>query len=119
MITQQIFIEGYSVEVDIGIHDFERETRQQILIDIEMDVEFEPSELKDEIGSVLDYDFLRQEISNLVEGRRFDLQETLCLEIVEMIAAKPTVLAAVVSTRKPDVYPDCQSVGVRLRYRRD
>jgi dihydroneopterin aldolase len=40
------------------------------------------------------------------------LQETLCDDVLDQLLAHPGVLAARVATCKPDVYPDCEAVGV-------
>ena len=112
-----LFLHDHIVEVDIGIHDFEKAQPQRILISAEIDVEAGCG-TQDDIATVLDYDFLRREIAALVDGRHFNLQETLCRSVITIIGRQPGVQAAVVSVRKPDVYPDCAAVGVRMRYRR-
>lgn len=118
-----ILLEGHTVDVEIGIHDFERGVRQRVTINVEMDVEIDPDpesvRLADDIASVLDYDFLRTGIAELVSTRRFNLQETLCLEILSLIRGRLEVRRAVVTTRKPDVCPDADAVGFRLSWSRD
>ena len=57
---------------------------------------------------------MRQTIANIVSRGHIHLQETLCDEILEKMLAHPLVLAARVSTEKPDVYPDCAGVGVEV-----
>ncbi len=52
--------------------------------------------------------------STIVAGRRFNLQETVCRAIYDLVAARHGVVALRVSTRKPDIYPDCAAVGVEL-----
>jgi dihydroneopterin aldolase len=47
-----------------------------------------------------------------VSRGHIQLQETLCDEIMQKMLAHPLVVAARVSSEKPDVYPDCASVGV-------
>jgi dihydroneopterin aldolase len=42
------------------------------------------------------------------------LQETLCDDLVRTLLAHPSVRAVRVSTMKPDVYPDCEGVGVEV-----
>jgi len=101
-----------------GIHDCERGAPQRGLVSVEMDGDGDPTGAADSIGRVLDYDFVRTEILELVARRRFNLQETMCHAIVEMIAARPVVRRARVTTRKPDVYEDCEAVGFSLLYER-
>jgi dihydroneopterin aldolase len=62
----------------------------------------------------VDIGFHDFEIGRLADGRRFNLQETLVREIYELVAARRGVSALRVSSRKPDIYPDCAGVGVEL-----
>ncbi|MEY2893569.1 MAG: hypothetical protein RJA98_3477, partial [Pseudomonadota bacterium] len=39
---------------------------------------------------------------------------TLCDDVLQLMLAHPRVRAARVSTEKPDVYPDCDSVGCEV-----
>ena len=63
---------------------------------------------------MLDYDFIRKTIVSRVQRGHIHLQETLCDDIVSTLIDHPNVMAVRVSTAKPDVYPDCESVGVEV-----
>ena len=111
------FFRGLSVQVSIGIHAVERAAPQRILIDLEYDVA-QPRIHGDEIAEVLDYDDVRDEVARIARDRHFNLQETLCREILESLIARAPVIRVKVSTRKPDIYPDCEGVGVVLEQRK-
>lgn len=112
--TFRIFLEDYDLPVDIGFHDFEIGTPQRLLITIEVRLDAAAFADVDLEASAWNYDFLRTEIRRMTQGRRFNLQETLAREIYDLIAARKGVVGLRVSTRKPDVYPDCKSVGVEI-----
>lgn len=112
--TRKIVLEDYDLPVDIGFHDFEVGTPQRLLVTVEVWVDERAFAESDERTSAWDYDFLRTEIGALARGRRFNLQETFVREVYELIAARRGVTALRVSTRKPDIYPDCAGVGVEL-----
>jgi dihydroneopterin aldolase len=63
---------------------------------------------------VVDYDFMRETIAKRMAQGHVHLQETLCDDVVKAMLAHPNVRAARVSTMKPDVYPDCEGVGVEV-----
>jgi dihydroneopterin aldolase len=109
-----ILLSGFEIMASIGIHDFELAAPQRLLIDVEIEMEGTERPAEDEIGAVLDYDFLRSEITRLVSERHYKLQETLCHDIAQICLAKDAARRVMVYSRKPDVYPDCQSVGFRL-----
>jgi len=112
--TRKIVLEGYDLAVDIGFHDFEVGTPQRLLVTVEVWVDERGFAASDERALAWDYDFLRTEIGILAKGRRFNLQETFVREVYDLVAARRGVTALRVSTRKPDIYPDCSGVGVEL-----
>ena len=112
--TRKIVLEDFQLDLDIGFHDFEIGNPQRLLVTVEVWVDERSFAEGDEAGSAWDYDFLRTEIRALVTGRRFNLQESLVREIYDLVAARRGVTALRVSTRKPDIYPDCAGVGVEL-----
>ena len=110
---RRIFLRGLSRRVRIGIHDFERASAQRILFDIDLYVPLiQTTPQCDRIDEVVDYDFVRNEVTQITERGHIDLQETLCDAVLAALLAHPLVVAARVSTRKPDVYDDCEAVGV-------
>lgn len=109
-----LFLDRFEVAARIGIHDFERNGPQRLAISIELDLDPQQLPGRDDIADAPDYDWIRQEITRLVDGRHFDLQETLAREIVEIAGRRPEVRRVRVETAKLDVYPDARAVGCRL-----
>ncbi len=114
MIRKRLFLEDFEVQASIGIHPPERQARQRVLVNVMIELAGETWPAEDSIGEVLDYDFLRVEIGRLVADRHFNLQETLCQAILDLITHRDGVRRVQVSTRKTDVYPDCRSVGCEI-----
>ncbi len=112
--TRKIVLENYELRLDIGFHDFEVGNPQRLLVTVEVWVDEASFAAADAVPHAWDYDFLRSEIGRMVAGRRYNLQETLVREIYDLVAARRGVTALRVSTRKPDIYPDCAGVGVEL-----
>jgi 7,8-dihydroneopterin aldolase/epimerase/oxygenase len=112
--TRKIVLEDYVLPADIGFHDFEIGTAQRLSITVEVWLDDAAFAASDEVEDAWDYDFLRREIGTLAGARRYNLQETLARAIYDVVAARRGVTALRVSTRKPDIYPDCAGVGVEL-----
>lgn len=112
---RRLFLRDYEVNINIGVHEFEKRGEQRVLINVEL---FVPLALStphaDELHEVLDYDFMRRSIAQRVSQGHIHLQETLCDDVLALMLAHPRVRAARVSTEKPDVYPDCDAVGVEV-----
>ncbi len=112
--SRKLFLEDFDLPVDIGFHPFEVGSPQTLRLNIEVWVDADHFPRCDTVAQAWDYDFLRKSVLALVEGRRFNLQETVVHAVYDMVAARAGVTALRVSTRKPDVYPDCRAVGVEL-----
>ena len=112
---RRLFLRDHEVWINIGVHDFEKQGEQRVVINVELYVPLAQSTPQaDQLDEVLDYDFIRRSIQDRVAKGHIHLQETLVDDIVAVMLAHPQVRAACVSTAKPDVYPDCAAVGVEV-----
>ena len=112
---RRLFLRNYEVNINIGVHAFEKTGEQRVLINVDLYVPLELSTPQhDELDEVVDYDFIRSSISERVARGHIHLQETLCDDVLATMLQHPRVQAARVSTAKPDVYPDCEAVGCEV-----
>lgn len=111
--VRRIFLHELSLMASIGFHEFERAARQRILVNVDLFVPIAlASSAGDDVSELLDYDRVRAGIQRLVAERHYNLQETLIDQILSLCLSFPQVVGARVSTQKPDVYPDCKTVGI-------
>ena len=106
MSDYKIIIEDILVEMFLGLHDFEKKATQRVFISIEIDV----SGVDHTKNVFFDYD----KVVDFVRGmnsERIETQEELTKTIHEYVVGLGCDRVRVYS-RKPDVYPDCKSVGV-------
>ena len=112
---RRLFLRNYEVWINIGVHDFEKKGEQRVVVNVELYVPLAQSTPQaDQLAEVLDYDFIRRSIMERVKRGHIHLQETLVDDLLRDMLAHPQVRAARVSTEKPDVYPDCDAVGVEV-----
>ncbi|MBU3600090.1 dihydroneopterin aldolase [Polynucleobacter sp. 30F-ANTBAC] len=112
---RRLFLSNYEIYINIGVHDFEKRGEQRVLINVDLFVPLnESTPTQDQLDEVLDYDFMRRSIVDRVSKGHIHLQETLCDDVARIMLAHPHVRAVKVSTAKPDVYPDCDAVGVEI-----
>ncbi len=112
--VRRIFLKNFETRISIGIHDFEKQARQRVLVNVDLFMDPGGKVERDHIDETVDYDFVRREIAALADSGHFNLQETFCEKILEILLARPGVLAARVASEKLDVYPDCESVGFEI-----
>lgn len=116
---RRLFLKDFVVNMNIGIHEFEKKGEQRVIVNVDLYVLLEHNTpTRDELNEVVDYDFMRQTIRDIISAGHIHLQETLCDEIARRMLAHPLVQATRVSTEKPDVYPDCSGVGVEVFHMR-
>ena len=112
---RRLFLKDFTINMNIGVHDFEKKGAQRVIVNIDLYVPLKNNTPnQDELSEVVDYDFMRQTIADIIADGHIQLQETFCDEVVKRMLAHPLVQATRVSTEKPDVYPDCQGVGVEV-----
>lgn len=114
---RRIFIRDFRLQVSIGIHDFEKEGPQTVVVNVDLLLESAAAAHGDRIANVLNYDVVHDGIVALAKSRHFNLQETLVEAILDLCLSQPGVVEARVSTEKPDVYKDCR-VGYEAVRRR-
>src|ERR1700682_6727753 len=99
---RRLFLRNYEVRINIGVHDFEKQGEQRVVITVELFVPLALSTpVEDKLHEVVDYDFMRSTIARRVEQGHIHLQETLCDDLVETMLAPPQVRAERVSPEKP------------------
>ena len=108
-----VWLRRIEASASIGFHAFELAARQKVYVSVVLILP-RPTSPGYEVSGVQDYDFVREGVLRLAESRHFNLQETLCGEILDLCLAESGVLGAVVQTDKPDVYPAVAGVACRM-----
>ncbi|MCA3155756.1 MAG: dihydroneopterin aldolase [Burkholderiales bacterium] len=112
---RRLFLRDYEAEAWIGVHGYEKESKQRILINVDVFVPLQMTRpVSDDISEVIDYDFIRTAIENRLNQGHIHLQETLVDDIADKLLQRSGVLAVRVSSQKIDIYPECESVGVEI-----
>ena len=112
-----ILVRNLEILLSIGVHEEEKVAPQRLLVSVEADMEGGCDEA-DDFRSTLDYDRICDFIRSLSRQPHVELQETVARRVLEFTLALPGVSHARVETRKPDIFADCDFVGVRLSGRR-
>jgi D-erythro-7,8-dihydroneopterin triphosphate epimerase len=118
MSSDRILIKDLHLRGIIGIHDWEREKRQDILINVEMEADCRAAGASDDFRDAVDYRAVSKRIIALVEGSAFFLVEKLAEEIAGICLEDPRVTLARVQVEKPGAVRFSRSVGVEVVRRR-
>ena len=80
-----LYLHDLRVDCIIGIWDWERQTRQTIVLDLEMGVDIRAAAASDELRDALDYKAVAKRVIAFVEASEFRLVETLAERVAGLI----------------------------------
>ncbi len=110
----RMIIKDYRTSIRVGVHPSERQGPQPVVINVEMFAK-DPGKLSTQsLGSVVNYDYIRDAIGKWSGRSHIDLLETFLEELVQLCFSDPRVDACRVSIMKPEIFPEATEVGVEL-----
>ena len=110
----KIFINDLQVETIIGIFDWEREIKQTISINLEMEFDISKAAKSDDINDSLDYKNVSKRIISLCEKANSYLVENLIEKIAQVVLKEFPVSKVTVSLEKPGALRGSKSVGIKI-----
>ena len=110
----KIFITNLLIRAIIGVNDRERETPQDILINVTLDTDTRPAARSDDIADCIDYADLSKKIRALVERARRFTVEALAEDIAVLCLNSLRVQKVTVRVEKPKAVTGAESVGVEI-----
>jgi dihydroneopterin aldolase len=117
--VDRIFLTALSAEAIIGIYDWEREVRQRVEIDLEMQIDLGAAIRSDAIEDTLNYKAVAKRVLAFVQESRFRLVEALAGEIARIVLEEFPVARVRVTVHKPGAIRDSRDVGVIIERGRD
>jgi dihydroneopterin aldolase len=107
-----VFLGGLEIETIIGIYDWERETKQTVVLDIEMAFDIKKAAETDDIQYALDYKIVSKRIISFVETSQFLLVERLISEIASIIRIEFNVPWVKITLNKKGAIRGASDVGI-------
>lgn len=112
--ADSILIEGLAVETIIGVHDWEREVSQRLLIDLEMAWDNRVPAASDEVADALDYGAVSDRVTGFLSRARPRLLETAAEGVSDLLQQEFGVRWLKLVMRKPGAVPAAVAVGVSI-----
>lgn len=107
-----VFIQGLKIDCVIGIYDWERKIRQNIVLDIEMSTDIQVAGETDNIDQTIDYKAVSKRLIHFVQTSKFQLVETLAEKITQIIIKEFDVKKVKLTLNKGEAVTGAQGVGV-------
>jgi len=110
--TDIVFIRELRIETVIGIYDWERKIKQEVVFDIEMAADIAKAAQTDNIEDALDYKTISKRIAEFVEQSTFQLVETLAEKVAEIVLNEFNVPWLKLQLNKQGALSAARDVGV-------
>ena len=107
-----VFIRGLKIDAIIGIYSHERQTRQPLIVDLDMASDIRRAAATEDIADALDYEAISNRLYDYVAASEFQLIETLAERIAELVLAEFNVSWLRLTLHKPEAVARASDVGV-------
>ncbi len=116
--ARRIFVRDLKLTASIGVLDHERETPQDLIVTITLDVDDGPL-ARDDIAEVVDYRRPVEHAHAILAAGHIDLVETFAERLAEACLAEPGVTAARIRVEKPAAISGAAAAGVEISRHRE
>lgn len=113
-----IRIENLRLRTIVGIYDWEKENKQDLVINVEISFDGEAASVSDSIDDTLNYKAINKKIVSFVEQNEFNLLERVAGGIRDLVLESPLAEAVSVKVEKPGALRFADSVSVTETARR-
>ena len=107
-----VYIKQLRTDAVIGVYDWEREIRQELVLDLELASDNRRAAASDAIADAVDYDAISRRVLAYVQGSEFQLIETLAERVAELVLAEFAITWLRLRVGKPGAVAEASDVGV-------
>lgn len=115
----KILIKNLLLRGIVGLNDWEREKKQDILINVEIDADLRRAGASDDVEDTLNYRTLTKKVIAYVEGGKPFLVEKLAAEVARIAVVDLGAERVRVRVEKPGALRFAESVGVEIERGRE
>lgn len=107
-----VFIESLKISTTIGVWEWERRIKQNLVVDLELGTDIREAALTDEIGSAVSYKDVALRVVDYVSNSEHRLIETVAQNISDIILSEFPVQWCRVKVSKPRAVERARNVGI-------
>lgn len=107
-----IYLNDLRIDTIIGIYDWERQTRQTVILDLQMGTDIRRAAASDSIEDTLNYKAVAKRLFAFVEESEFQLVETLAERVTEILMQEFNIPWVRLQVNKQGALRGVRDVGV-------
>ena len=104
-----LYINGLKVETSVGVHAWEHQIKQQLVLDLEIGL---PAVVDDDLSKTYDYDLLSSHIREFASTQHFKLIETFAHCVADSLVSEFKMSSLKLKVVKPGALAGAREVGV-------
>lgn len=118
-VPDRVIVNGLVVEAAIGVHDFERDARQRVRFDVEIETVDDYADRVRQTGAYVSYaDVVEFVTARAASGEHVELVETWAEDVARFVLRNELAQAVHVTVQKLDIFDTAEGVGVAIERRR-
>lgn len=110
----KLLIEALKVETLIGVHPWEQQLKQTVLLDIELDIDVSEAAAQDQLEATVDYAAVAEGLSQYISDNQCQLLETLAERSAAWLLEHTRASAVQLKVMKPGAVPQAKVVGLLI-----
>lgn len=110
----KIFIHELKIETIIGCLAWERQVKQPVILDLEIDYDLKSAGLSDDLNQTIDYHLLAQTLTGFIQNSQFKLIEALAEQAAKLMLETFSLNRVVLKVTKFSAVPQAKSVSVSI-----
>ncbi|MDM8565607.1 dihydroneopterin aldolase [Candidatus Halobeggiatoa sp. HSG11] len=107
-----IYLRKLKIDTIIGVFDWERQTKQTIVIDLEMATDIRKAAQNDQLEDTLNYKAVAKRLIDFISNSEFQLVETLAEKTAEIVLTEFSVPWLRLQVHKPGAVRGSKDVGI-------
>jgi dihydroneopterin aldolase len=115
---RKVLIKDLIFNTSIGIHDFEKNQKQQIKFNVEIDINSFLKPSNNNLNTIVNYEDVINNIKTLTQKKHYDLLEVLAEDIFFNLFKNKNIIKVKLKIEKPEIIKNTASVGIEITKKR-
>ena len=116
---KKILIKELTLDLKLGYYNFEKEKKQKVKFNLEIDYEDKKPTNDEDIKSIVNYDKIVKLISKLVKNKHYNFLETLAEDVFDELFKDRRIGKIMLQIEKLEILKHCSSVGIQISKKRN
>ncbi|MBU0469709.1 MAG: dihydroneopterin aldolase [Candidatus Omnitrophica bacterium] len=114
-----ISIKNLKLKAIIGTNSYEREEKQDIIINIDFCYDDSLASQSDDLSDAVNYKEIEDKVKAFCESSKFYLLEKLSRSLIDIVMENPFIIETTVYIEKPNALDHSDSVSIKKTKKRD